>query len=316
MSLEQWETYHRGGALATCPTALDGGYDLEVRASWIEFFSTLPDTARILDVGTGNGVVALIASDTAKALDRKWEIHGADLAMIDPVQHVPDGQRRLAGIVFHPCVAMERLPFAAETFDAVSGHYALEYADPASALAQIYRVLKPSSDAQFIVHHADSVLVRSARLSLQEAELVFTETKIFRRLHRLVTMDQVTQEMAQETAAELRTAIRRLKHELHEARQAGTGRMLSVTLDSVQKLLTARKQARPHVVGLDVERAEADMRASVRRLNDLIDHARTQQDMNDLQAMASATGFSLIERVPQYHAGKHLVGWQLLLHRG
>ena len=29
LSLEQWETYYRGGAISTCPTARDGGYDLE-----------------------------------------------------------------------------------------------------------------------------------------------------------------------------------------------------------------------------------------------------------------------------------------------
>ena len=30
---------------------------------------------------------------------------------------------------------------------------------------------------------------------------------------------------------------------------------------------------------------------------------------------AAAAGFTLIERLPQYHAGNNLVGWQLLLHR-
>ena len=67
LSLEQWETYYRGGAIATCPMGPDGDYDLEVRQAWVEFFSTLPEGARILDVGTGNGVVALIAAETASA---------------------------------------------------------------------------------------------------------------------------------------------------------------------------------------------------------------------------------------------------------
>ena len=87
LSLEQWETYYRGGAISTCPTARDGGYDLEVREAWVEFFTPLPDGARILDIGTGNGVVPLIAADTAAALGRRWEIHGADLAQIDPPRH-------------------------------------------------------------------------------------------------------------------------------------------------------------------------------------------------------------------------------------
>lgn len=315
MSLEQWETFYRSGAISTCPTAADGGYDLEVREAWVEFFSTLPDGARILDVGTGNGVVAMIAVETASKRGRNWEIHASDLARIDPLRDVPDGARRLAGIRFHPGVATEHLPFEAESFDAVSGHYSLEYTDTAAALAEIYRVLKSGGDSQFIMHSPDSMLVQSARRSLQQAELVLVETKVFRLLHRLVTMENVVPGTTERLTAELRSAIQTLKRALLEAREAGAGLVLSVTLDAVQKLLTARTNMTPSAVGLEVDRAENALRASVRRLNDLLAHARSEQDMEGIEKQAAAAGFTLIERTPQYHAGKNLVGWQLLLHR-
>lgn len=315
MSLEQWESYHRTGALATCPTAADGGYDLEMRSAWVEFFSTLGDGSRVLDIGTGNGVVALIASETATRLGRHWDIHASDLAAIDPVAHVRDGARRLADITFHPRVATERLPFEAESFDAVSGHYALEYSDTLAALAEVRRVLKPGGDAQFVMHHADSVLVHSARQSLREADLVFNETKIYRRLHRLVGMGQVTTAVAQAAANELRVAIRRLKQELQPARSAGGGRVLSVALDAVQKLLTARKGGKSELIGLEVDRVESDMRDSVRRLNDLIAHAQSVKDLQTLEIAADAMGFTMIEHIPVHHSGINLVGWQLMLHR-
>lgn len=315
MSLEQWETYYRGGAIATCPTGPDGGYDLEVREAWVEFFSLLPEGARILDVGTGNGVVALIAMETASARGRNWEIHATDLAQIDPPRHVPDGERRLAGIIFHAGVATENMPFEPESFDAVSGHYALEYADTTAALAEIHRVLKPGGDAQFIIHSADSLLVQSARRSLLQAELVLVETKVFRRLHRLVTMETVAPGTTERATTELRAAIQALKRGLQQARDVGDGLVLGVTLDAVQKLLVARKEMKPQAVGLEVDRAEGELRASVRRLNDLLAHARTEQDMEGLEKDAAAAGFTLIERMPQYHGGKHLVGWQLQLHR-
>ena len=90
---------------------------------------------------------------------------------------------------------------------------------------------------------------------------------------------------------------------------------MTVALDAVQKLLVARKELKPAAVGLEVDRAEAEMRASVRRLNDLIGHARTRHDMDGLEREAATAGFSLIECTPQFHAGTNLIGWQLLLHR-
>lgn len=315
LSQEQWENQYRGGRIATCPTAPDGGYDLEVREAWIEFFSMLPDGACILDVGTGNGVVALIAAETASARRRSWTIHATDLAQIDPPRYVPDGERRLAGIAFHAGVATEHLPFEAESFDAVSGHYALEYTDTAAALAEIRRVLKSGGDAQFILHSADSVLVQNARQSLREADLVLVQTKVFRRLHRLVTMNQIVPDTTQRATDELRAAIHVLKQALLQARQAGAGGVFNVALDAVQKLLTARKQMQPQAVGLEVDRAEGELRASVRRLNDLLAHARTQTDMQNIEQEATSAGFTLIERMPLYHGGNNLVGWQLLMHR-
>jgi ubiquinone/menaquinone biosynthesis C-methylase UbiE len=314
LSVQQWETYHRGGAIATCPTAADGGYDLEVRAAWVEFFSTLPEAARVLDVGTGNGVVASIAAETGAVLGRRWEIHATDLADINPMRDVSDAQRRLAGITFHSRTPTERLPFESHYFDAVCGHYALEYTDVAAALAELHRVLKPGGNAQFIVHHVDSVLVQTARASMREADLVFTETKAYRRLHRLVAMEEVGPR-TQRTADEVRSIIRTLKKSLEEARARGEGRILAVALDGIQKLLTARKTLPAPAVALEVDRAEAEMRASVRRLNDLIEHARSAEAMDSIQATAEAAGFSLVEYLPQYHATRNLIGWQLLMHR-
>lgn len=315
MSLDQWETFYRGGAIVTGPAGPDGGYDLELRAAWVEFFSTLGPSASLLDIGTGNGAVPLIARQAAQAQGYAWDIHGADLARIDPVRDVADGARRFEGITFHPGVPAEKLPFEDARFDAVTGHYALEYTRTHAALAEIFRVLKPGGDAQFIVHHADSELIRSARQSLAECDLVLQETKLYRRLHKLVTMEQVTPGSTDQATNELRSAIQAVKQAIPQARHAGGGRVLDVALDAAQKLLNARKQLPAAAAGAEVDRAEADMRASAQRLNDLVGHACSEARMDALQAEAAAVGFTLIERLPQYHAGNHLVGWQLLLHR-
>jgi ubiquinone/menaquinone biosynthesis C-methylase UbiE len=314
VSLEQWENYYRAGALSTCPTAPDGGYDLEVRDAWVGFFTPLPDGARVLDIGTGNGVVALIASETAASLGRTWDVHGTDLARIDPAKHVRDGARKFTGITFHAGVASEQLPFEAAHFDAVSGHYSLEYADTARALEEVARVLKPGGTAQFIVHHSNSALIRSARQSLREAHWLFSEAKVYRRLHKLVTMENLT-DKTNTALASLQASIRELKAAIEPARRQGGGRVLTVALDATQKLLEARQRMAPAAVGIEVDRAEQDLRASVRRLNDLVAHARADEDMAALEDQARAAGLEVVERTLQLHNGSNLVGWRIALRK-
>lgn len=312
MSLEHWETYYRGGALATCPTDTAGGYDRELRDGWVEFFTDLPDNARILDVGTGNGVVALIALETAAELGRRYEIHGTDLARIDPSRYLPDGARRLAGIQFHAGVATEKLPFEAESFDAVSGHYALEYAHIDEALAEVRRVLKPSGRARFILHHKDSLLVQNAHRSLRQADWVLKETKIYRLLRRHIEAERKSRAAARKTWRELNLAAQFLQEGL---REPGATLVVGATLDAVQKLLQLRSKLHPTALEREIDRVENELRASVRRLHDLVDHALRDADMAAIEATAAAVGLQVTERVEQRHAGANLVGWRLTLGR-
>lgn len=312
MSLEHWEIYYRGGALATCPTGTDGGYDLELREAWVEFFTDLPEDARILDVGTGNGVVALIALETGAGLGRRYEIHGTDLARIEPTRHLPDGAKRLAGIEFHAGVPTEQLPFAPESFDAVSGHYALEYTQVDESLAEVRRVLKPSGRARFILHHKDSLLVQNAHRSLRQADYVLKETKIYRLLRRHIEAERKSRAAARGTWRELNLAAEFLQERL---REPGAALVIGVTLDAVQKLLNVRSQLHPTALEREIDRVENELRASVRRLHDLVDRAQRDTDMAAIETTARVSGLKVTERVEQHHGGDNLVGWRLTLER-
>ena len=114
LSLEHRESHCSRGQLATCPTGPDGGYDQALRTAWEESFSPLPDGARLLGIGTGNGAVLGIAVVLAARLGRSWQWHGNDLVSIHPRRDVADGQGRFSGLVFQPRVASEQLPFACE----------------------------------------------------------------------------------------------------------------------------------------------------------------------------------------------------------
>jgi ubiquinone/menaquinone biosynthesis C-methylase UbiE len=199
---------------ASRPPPGDGGYSGEVRLAWIEFLNTLPPAARILDMSIGNHVPALIAAELAAAPGRDWRIDAIDPAGAEADRQSKHGHPLAERIVFHAGATFARLPFEDASFDAVCGHHAIEFTDTGKALAEVHRVLKPGGDAQFTLHHADSPLLRAARLSQREADLIFAQTKAFRRLHKLVTMSQIIPDTTERATNDVRNAIRTLKRGL------------------------------------------------------------------------------------------------------
>lgn len=308
MSVSHWESYYRAGGLATCPTGPDGSYDQEVRQAWEAFFEPLPDGAALLDVGTGNGAIPLIARELATRLGRRWDIHGTDLARIDPARDVQDGGRRFAGIVFHGGVATETLPFADASFDAVSGQYALEYMALEPALTELQRVLRPGGRMQFILHHVDSVLVANARESLGHAELVLRDTRVYQQLRRLLAAERESPAAAETAAAAMNGAAARL----HAAmKQAGSPLILHVTLDALTQLWDLRRTLSATDLASEIEKVEGELQASVQRLEALAGHALSADDVTEMMQRLSALGFTGLQREPQVHAGTHLVGWRI-----
>lgn len=310
MSVEHWENYYRSGQLATCPTGPDGGYDLELRSVWLEFLSHMPAGARILDVATGNGAIIALAREADEMLGRGWELHATDLARIDPRRHVADGERRFQGVHFHPGVATESLPFGSD-IDAVCGQYALEYSDMPVALAELARVLRSGGRAQFIVHHADSVLMRNARASLAECEQVLGEWAVFRRLEQCLTADASDAPARQAAANDLQDLARTLKSHVAAPDHPGGGLILRAVLDSVHQLLMVRGKTDGKTIVAEIRLAEGEVLASRQRLLDLVGRAQSEDGIAAIREAAAAAGLDSSEARAQFHAGTNLVGWRL-----
>lgn len=312
MNVEHWESYYRGGRIAACPTGADRNYTLELRTIWEEYFGGLADGARILDIGTGNGAIPLIARETAAALGRNYDIHGADLAQIDPGRDVADGARLFAGITFHPGIPAEKLPFEAASFDAVSGQYAIEYSDIRQSLGQVLRVLKAGGSAQFLCHNVDSIIVERARASLRHADAVLMETKVHRKLRRFVDAEKRSPAAAQYARDELLAAMATLR----ACGSTDPDRLIiDVTLDAVPKLLDLRRTLSRAALDREIDSVENELRNSVRRLGDLIGAAMSASAMEECAQQARALGFVDLSLRTVNHAQHVLVGWRVNLRK-
>ena len=155
-----WTRLWRSGVLHSCATAIDGNYDGEVAAFWKARFGALRDGAVVVDVGTGNGALSLLAVEAAHARGVRLEVHGVDLADISPAAVGAADAAAFADIAFHPRTSLIALPFADGGVDLLVSQFAFEYAPRAAAVAEALRVLGGRGGAAMVLHSHDSLIAR------------------------------------------------------------------------------------------------------------------------------------------------------------
>lgn len=162
-STDAWTPYWRAGEVTSLPAVCEATGSGPLAEFWRRELAALGGRARILDLGCGNGAVALLAAAAAAARGADWEIHGVDRAAIDPVRSLPARYRpAAAAVTFHPRTSMTRTPFDAGSFCLVTGQFAVEYGDAAPVADEVRRVLRPGGRTAFVIHLRESAVVEGA----------------------------------------------------------------------------------------------------------------------------------------------------------
>jgi SAM-dependent methyltransferase len=159
-----WSDYWASGALTSLPQDFIGNYDGEVAEFWNAQFADQGPSARVLDVCTGNGPIALLAASHARAHGLSWTIDAVDAAHpdIDTIARVSGADPAVIDrIRFHGGTPIESLPFDADAFDLITSQYGLEYANLDLAAGELARLLAPGGVLAFVHHAADSEMIRT-----------------------------------------------------------------------------------------------------------------------------------------------------------
>ena len=153
------EVYNRAATHATGSGAGDGvNHERAQRMRDLLRFGHLPAEARVLDVGSGGGMLALLLAD-----DGAREVVGVD---ISPVMLEAAEYQRLsrttpsAAMVSFRLAPAQALPFSDEWFDAIVCRLVLHHTSkPERMLLELVRVLKPGGVLLFadLLGHDDAV---------------------------------------------------------------------------------------------------------------------------------------------------------------
>ena len=253
-----WDQYWRDGRLASCGGEGGAEYQAAITERWREFFRTLPDGCRVLDVCTGNGAVARLAEEVARERGIRFEIEAFDAALIAE----PCASRDM--IRFRSRVRAEALPYPDDAFDVVVGQYGLEYTDLERSLPELARVAAPGSRLRLMVHALEGVVVGHARQQLEEArELLAGDLFEAARAVADACEDGASEETLQALSRRYNEAVRRLEEASKNSIEPA---MYSNACCVLTHALSIQRQAGSRAVMDKIDDVEATVRAHVERL--------------------------------------------------
>jgi ubiquinone/menaquinone biosynthesis C-methylase UbiE len=148
----------------------------ETKRHWQEVFTDAlrKDHLKILDVGTGPGIVAFLLAELGH------DVTGVDFSQV-MLRNALKNKQALGLPVDFKIGDAEKLPFDDNTFDAVVSRYVLwTVTDPMKAMLEWKRVLKPGGKVVIVDgnwHHGENTIKRRAWHTLSLVLIAVTERK-------------------------------------------------------------------------------------------------------------------------------------------
>lgn len=295
--IKAWDNYWKKGEINSCISGSNSEYQQQINQFWQDFFGGFEDHAILLDVGTGNGLLPVLAVDEANKKNLDWEIHGVDLADIDPEKYVDQWSEQLGQINFQGRIAAEDLPFEEGYFNGVTSQYAIEYGDLSRSIPEIYRILKRGGHFCGVFHARDSTVVQQNNEGIAEADFLLNSA-IFQKCK-----DQLIKGYGGKITAPFEEYVR-LVQALGNSFQAG--RALNIIPRMQHSLLEILKLSKRYPLAQGIEMIDnAALRLEGHRaiLADLVKCSLDKKQVDHLMSHMKSCGFDAVQ-MSDFRMGK------------
>jgi hypothetical protein len=295
-----WTQYWRTGNFESLPKDQAAGRLGALESAWGEFFSALPDGAKMLDLATGGGDVIR----RAIAVGRNFRISGVDIADLSAVIVT------LPQVEFIGNTELSHLPFPDAAFDAVTSQFGIEYAEPATSTREATRVLVRGGRGHFVLHHADGAITQGVAANLAAERAVFTGNNAFALGKAVFELRQRSAPQPEIMQAEgaLRNAVAILQSRLRDDGAFGTARNVVGFLTRV----AGAPEAVPPTEALHrLDAVEEQIRARTLRKQAQLDAALDRKGIEKFaEHMAAAGAVVSMPRELKYPMGRPMA-WSL-----
>ena len=301
-----WSDYWRSGRaeVMTVDTP-DGPVTFDTGAIWNSWFASFETGARLLDLATGSGQVARYAGAAATSRAKTFDITGVDYADVASAEAQP-----AAGCTLLGGVPLEKLPFAAASFDGASSQFGIEYADTRLALAELSRVLEPGGRALMLIHHANSAITRQTEAQIAAYDRVLGNGGAIRQGRRAFAAHLKALPVAARQSAEdaFRDAVGRAAARLEPGSAFDQVRYLVGYIDDLANRIVSYEPASA------LARLEAFEMGNTAWRHRQQSQTRAALDETGLDAFvqrAARAGLALTDRAEERDARGALIAWRV-----
>ena len=299
----QWDQFWQSGRTSCCSDH-DGSANAEIiRGLWTEFFGSLGDDRRLLDLCTGNGAVVNIALECAGKSGIRITACGVDSASIAPTARLE--RNRCADPLFIRA-SVAALPFEDCCFDTITSQFGIEYTALEQAIAEALRVLSSGGKGMFVTHARGGVTATDARAELADIDELQQQIRLFpaaqAALERVCAVERTTCPPTPAQLAAARSAYEAFRQRVERVRGDWRKRAASAVFRDAGDILRhtfQNRHAYPVAVLVDkVRETEQSVILHRDRLQALVDSVLEQDDCEQIVSACRRQGVSACEFSP------------------
>ncbi|MBD9367412.1 class I SAM-dependent methyltransferase [Xanthomonas sp. XNM01] len=312
-----WSGLWRSGVLHSCATGLDGNYAGAIADFWRAQFATLEHGDRVVDIGTGNGPLALLCKAECERRGIHAEIHGVDLADIDPPARMTSLESQYDGITFHPSTPAECLPFADGSVHLLVSQFGFEYAEQTAAIREAFRVAAVRSRIALMMHTRDSIVAETSERQLESTDYLLRQTPLWElALEMARVIGTRTSPMPTPEQEAVRRRFNAAGSDLIErASTASSKRMFETVIRAVRTALMHAERGHWQEAQEQLLARRKSLEDEELRLRQMTRAALSTAQMDELRAVLRDAGFST-EASPLFERPDRCMGWTLVARRG